>query len=95
VCFEIGQRYYFEFDAIGCNGDHIHIFVGAEPKPFPSKVMQVIRSMTARRSSMNPLKLKKTFIEWELWSDGGYIRTVGEGASADIIKNYSNYSGYS
>ena len=49
VCFEIGLRYYFEFDAIGCDGDHIHVFVGAEPKYSPSRVMQVIKSITARK----------------------------------------------
>jgi len=32
VCFEIGQRYCFEFYAIGCDGDHVHLFVGSEPK---------------------------------------------------------------
>jgi putative transposase len=31
VCFEINERYCFEFDAIGSDGDHVHLFVGAEP----------------------------------------------------------------
>jgi len=31
VCFEISERYCFEFDAIGSDGDHVHLFVGAEP----------------------------------------------------------------
>ena len=48
VCFEISERYYFEFDAIGSDGDHVHLFVGAEPKYFPSKIMQIIKSITAR-----------------------------------------------
>lgn len=26
---EIEKRYCFEFDAIGTDGDHVHIFVGA------------------------------------------------------------------
>ena len=30
VCFEISERYFFEFDAIGSDGDHVHLFVGAE-----------------------------------------------------------------
>jgi len=34
---EIGDRYSFEFDAIGCDGDHVHLFVGAEPKKFSFK----------------------------------------------------------
>jgi len=48
VCFEISERYRFEFDAIGSDGDHVHLFVGAEPKYSPSKVMQIIKSITAR-----------------------------------------------
>jgi putative transposase len=28
-----------------------------------------------------------------LWSDGGYIGTVGEGTTADIIKNYIQNQG--
>ena len=32
ICVEIGKRYCFEFDAIGADGDHVHIFVGSEPK---------------------------------------------------------------
>ena len=49
VCFEISERYCFEFDAIGSDGDHVHFFVGAEPKYSPSKVMQIIKSITARQ----------------------------------------------
>ena len=31
LCFEISERYCFEFDAIGSDGDHVYLFVGAEP----------------------------------------------------------------
>ena len=49
LCFEISKRYCFEFDAIGSDGGHVHLFVGAEPKYSPSKVMQIIKSITARQ----------------------------------------------
>src|SRR5660398_54278 len=29
ICLEIGKRFWFRFDAIGTDGDHVHIFVGA------------------------------------------------------------------
>jgi len=48
VCLGIGERYCFEFDAIGIDGDHVHLFVGAEPKYSLSRVMQIIKSITAR-----------------------------------------------
>jgi len=38
----------FEFDAIGSDGDHVHLFVGAEPKYSPSKVMQIIKSINSK-----------------------------------------------
>ena len=61
ICFEIGERYCFEFDAIGTDGDHVHLFVGAEPKYSPSKVMQIIKSITARQFLKNTLKSKNSF----------------------------------
>ena len=44
VCSEIGKRYWFEFDAIGTDGDHVHVFVGAVPSYAPSNLMQIIKS---------------------------------------------------
>jgi len=93
VCFEIGQRYCFEFDAIGCDGDHVHLFVGAEPKYSPSRVMQVIKSITARKIFKEFPEIRKQLWGGEMWSDGGYIGTVGEGTTADVIKNYIQNQG--
>jgi hypothetical protein len=48
------------FDAIGC-GDQVYLFVGAAPKNSPSRVMQIIKSITARKFSKNTLKLENSF----------------------------------
>jgi putative transposase len=32
VCFEIDERYCFDFNAIGNNDNHTHILVDVEPK---------------------------------------------------------------
>ena len=42
MCFEIGKRYYFEFDSISNNCNYAHIFIGCEPKYSPSRIMQII-----------------------------------------------------
>jgi putative transposase len=86
ICSEIGERYSFEFDAIGCDGDQVHLFVGAEPKNSPSRVMQIIKSITARKIFKEYPEIRKQLWGGELWSDGGYIRTVGDGTTSDIIK---------
>jgi putative transposase len=76
ICFEIGERYCFEFDAIGTDGDHVHLFVGIEPKYSPSRVMQIIKSITARQIFKEYPEIKEQLWSGELWSDGGYIGTV-------------------
>jgi putative transposase len=59
ICFEVGERYCFELDAIGCDGDHVHFFVGAELKYFPSRVMQILKSITARKIFKEYPEIKK------------------------------------
>ena len=61
ICFEIGERYCFEFDAIGTDGDHVHLFVGSEPKYSPSRVMQIIKASQQEKSLKNFLKSKNSY----------------------------------
>ena len=93
ICSEIGERYSFEFDAIGSDGDHVHLFVGAETKNSPSRVMQIIKSITARKIFKEYPEIRKQLWGGEFWSDGGYIGTVGDGTTSDIIKNYVQNQG--
>ena len=51
--------------------------VGNEPKYSPSKVMQIIKSITARQIFKQYPEIKKQLCGGELWSDGGYIGTIG------------------
>jgi putative transposase len=70
TCFEIGEVYSFEFDTISCDVGHVHLFVGAEPKNSPSRVMQIIKSITARKIFKECPEIRKPFGSGELWSDG-------------------------
>jgi putative transposase len=93
ICSEIEERYWFLFEAIGTDGDHVHIFVGSEPKFAPSMVMQIIKSITAKRFFKEFPEIKKELWGSEFWSDGGYIGTVGEGITAEIIRDYIEKQG--
>ncbi len=76
ICMEVGKRYWFEFDAIGTDGDHVNFFVGAAPRYSPSRVMQIIKSITARELFKQYPVIKKQLWGGEFWSDGGYL-TLG------------------
>ena len=92
---EIEKMYCFEFDAIGTDGYHVHIFVGAAPRYAPSRVMQILKSIAAKQMFKAFPEIKKELCGGEFWSDGGYIGTVGEGVTAEIIRDYIERQGTS
>jgi len=90
---EIGERYEYQIDDIGSDGDHVHVFVGAAGRWSPSRIMQVLKSVSARQLFDRFPKLKKQLWGGEFWSDGGYIGTVGDGVTEEIIRKYIRQQG--
>jgi putative transposase len=85
----ISERYEIIIDEIGFDKNHIHIFCGASPKLSPLRIIEIIKSITARKVFKRFPKLKKKELwDGEFWSDGKYIGTVGEATSEKIIRNY-------
>ncbi|WLT37280.1 IS200/IS605 family transposase [Synechocystis sp. B12] len=88
IFHEIGQRYWFDMEEMGTDGDHVHLFVGAAPKYSPSRVMQILKSISAREMFKRFPELRRQLWGGEFWSDGGYIGTVGDGVSTEIVRRY-------
>jgi putative transposase len=55
--------------------------------------MQIIKSITAREFIKRFPEVRKQLWGSEFWSDGGYIGTVGDGVTADIIRDYVESQG--
>lgn len=88
ILSEITTRYDIIFDAIGTDGNHIHLFVIAPPKYSPSAIFRIVKSITGREILRWVPGVKKDLWGGEFWSDGGYVGTVGDETTADVIKNY-------
>jgi len=93
LLYEIGERYHFEFDAIGMEPEHFHIVICASPKYSPSRVMQIIKSITARMIFKEFPEIKKQLWGGQFWHDGGHIDTVSEYGGLDVIKKYVELQG--
>ena len=48
--------------------------------------MQIIKSIIARQIFKQYPEIKKQLWGGELWSGGGYIGTIGDGTTSDVIK---------
>ena len=88
ICEEISLRYEIEFLEIGADEDHVHFFVQSVPMYSPKKIVQTIKSITAREIFKQMPEIKKQMWGGELWSDGYFVSTVGAHASEETIKQY-------
>lgn len=90
---EIQKRYFLCPETIGFDEDHVHILMQAAPRYSPSRIMQIVKSITARELFKQFPEIKDELWGGEFWSDGGYVSTVGEGTNANIIRKYIEKQG--
>ena len=87
----IAEEYEFRIDTMEVVEDHVHIFVEAPPRYSPAQVVQVMKSVSAREVFRKFPKLRKQLWSGEFWSDGYFVRSVGDKVTADIIRKYIEY----
>ena len=93
ILLEIGERYWFKFDAIGIEKDYFQVVLGAAPRHSPSKIMQTIKSISARELFKRYPEIKKQLWGGEFWTDGGHIDTVSEYGGLEKIRRYVEEQG--
>ena len=95
ICLEISKRYQIEFVEIGTDKDHVHFLVQSVPTYSPTKIIKMIKSLTAREIFKKAPHVKKQLWGGEFWSDGYYVATVGQNVSEDVIRKYVKKQGQS
>lgn len=93
VCLEIAKRYQIEFLEIGTDKNHVHFLVQSVPSYSPTKIITMIKSLTAREVFARVPSVKKQLWGGEFWSDGYYVGTVGKHATEAVIKQYVKNQG--
>src|SRR3990172_9615742 len=88
---EIAEQYEFEIDEMEVAIDHVHIFLVSPPRYSPPRVVQILKSISAREIFKKFPRLRKQLWAGELWNDGYFARTVGDKVTADIIRHYIEY----
>jgi len=89
----ITKRYYLHFHAVGTDGNHLHILVGARPRYAPSKIMQICKSITAKQIFKKFPEIKEELWGGHFWTEGGHIDTVGDGYGEEKMKEYITNQG--
>ena len=88
---KIAEEYEFRIDTMEVMEDHIHVFVEVPPRYSPTQIVQILKSVSAREVLKRFPKLRKQLWAGEFWSDGYFVRSVGDKVTADIIRKYIEY----
>ncbi len=93
VCLEIEKRYQIKFLEIGTDEDHVHFLVQSVPTYSVTKVVTIIKSVTARQIFILCPQVKKQLWGGEFWTDGYFASTVGKHGNENMIGKYVKNQG--
>ena len=93
TCLEIEKRYEIKFIEIGADRDHVHFLVQSVPTYSAKKIIQTIKSITAREIFAQVPEVKKQLWGGEFWTDGYYVSTVSQHGNEETIRRYVEEQG--
>ena len=93
TCLEIEKRYEIKFIEIGTDKDHVHFLIQSVPMYSAKKIIQSVKSITAREVFAQVPEVKKKLWGGEFWTDGYYVSTVGQKGSEETIRKYVQEQG--
>ena len=93
TCREIEKRYEIRFIEIGTDRDHVHFLIQSVPTYSPKKIIQIVKSITARAVFEQCPQVKKKLWGGEFWTDGYYVATVSEHGNEEVIGKYVREQG--
>jgi putative transposase len=85
---EIASQFDFEIEEMGIAEDHVHILLSFPPSYSVSKVVGILKSISASKIFEEFPKVKKVLWGGHIWEQGYFYRTVGEHMTDDVIKKY-------
>ncbi len=88
---EIAQVYEVEIETMAVVEDHVHIFLSAPPKYSPGEIVRILKSRSAKVVFKEFPEVKEELWGGEFWSDGYFVRSVGDEVTAEVISRYIEY----
>ena len=93
VCLEIERRFQVKFLEIGTDKDHVHFLVQSVPTYSVTRIVTLLKSLTAREIFKRCPQVKKKLWGGEFWTDGYFASTVGKHGDEHMIEKYVKNQG--
>ena len=93
VCLGIEKCYEIKFIEIGTDKDHVHFMVQSVPTYSVTRLVTIIKSLTARDIFRLCPHVKRVLRGGEFWSNGYFASTVSKHGDENIIGKYVKNQG--
>ena len=93
ICLDIEKRYEIRFLEIGSDKDHVHFLLQSVPSYSPTKIAQMIKSLTAKKMFERYPELKEALWGGEFWTKGYFMSSVGKHGDEKKLRNYVKNQG--
>ena len=91
IFLQIAEEYDFEIIEQQIMSDHVHLFLSAPPSYSPSRLMNIIKSISRNEIFREFPGFARRCWSKKLWTDGYFVRAVGDKVTADEIQKYVRY----
>ena len=88
VIYEVAERYDFSVLELAVMPDHVHMFVSSIPDISPAQLIQVVKSITARKTFERFPEIKRILWGGALWERGYFVMSSGTGTTDEMIRKY-------
>jgi len=88
---EVAKVYEFDIERMAVVEDHVHIFLLAPPKHSPGEIVRILKSKSAKVVFREFPEVREELWGGEFWSDGYFVRSVGDEVTAEVIRKYIEY----
>jgi REP element-mobilizing transposase RayT len=93
ICLEIEKRYQIKFLEIGTDIDHVHYLIQSISTYSITKIVTMIKSITARQIFSKHPQVKALLWGGEFWTDGYFASSVGKHGDEQMISKYVKSQG--
>ena len=73
---------------IGTDEDHVHFLIQSVPAMMPSRIVQIMKSVSAKEIFKRHKEVKKVLWGGHFWTSGFYMNTVGRYGNEKVIQAY-------
>lgn len=85
---ETAEQYGYKLYEIEVDTDHVHIYIGIPPQDSVGKAVKILKSISARHVFKMFPYMRKKYWAGEFWEASYFVRSIGEGVTAEMVKNY-------